>query len=209
MNLKCSNSKFEIAAPTNFTAKWNAADYAANSVVQQTWARELIAKLNLRGDEHILDVGCGDGKVTAEIARAVPRGSVSGIDASAEMIGFARKTFPPSEISNLKFQVMRCAENPVSRRKFDLVFSNAALHWVDDHEAILRGAAVGFEARRTAGRFLRRQRQCARRFSRVAAGNAAETLARIFPQDADAVFFLRAGRLRKMAAEIRFQNPAV
>ena len=58
--------------------KWNAADYAANSVVQQTWARELIAQLNLRGSEHILDVGCGDGKVTAEIARAVPRGACHG-----------------------------------------------------------------------------------------------------------------------------------
>ena len=45
--------------------KWNAAEYAANSSVQQGWARELIAKLKLRGDEHILDVGCGDGKVTA------------------------------------------------------------------------------------------------------------------------------------------------
>ena len=73
--------------------KWNAAAYAANSAVQQSWARELIAKLKLRGDEHILDVGCGDGKVTAELAAAVPRGLVVGIDASAEMISFARKTF--------------------------------------------------------------------------------------------------------------------
>ena len=72
---------------------WNAADYAANSAVQQSWARELIAKLHLRGDEHILDVGCGDGKVTAELARAVPRGSVTGTDASAEMIAFAKKLF--------------------------------------------------------------------------------------------------------------------
>ncbi|HSY74496.1 MAG TPA: hypothetical protein VK810_03415, partial [Dongiaceae bacterium] len=55
--------------------KWNPADYAANSIVQQNWARELIAKFHLRGDEHILDVGCGDGKVTAEIACAVPHGS--------------------------------------------------------------------------------------------------------------------------------------
>ena len=39
--------------------KWNAADYAANSVVQLSWARELIATLGLRGDEHLLDVGCG------------------------------------------------------------------------------------------------------------------------------------------------------
>ena len=69
------SSAFEIQIRP---ARWNAADYAANSVVQQTWARELIARLKLRGDEHILDVGCGDGKVTAEIARAVPRGSVTG-----------------------------------------------------------------------------------------------------------------------------------
>ena len=86
--------------------KWNAADYAANSAVQQIWARELIAQLQLRGDEHILDVGCGDGKVTAEMARAVPTGSVTGIDASPEMIRFARKTFPPGKHPNLEFQIM-------------------------------------------------------------------------------------------------------
>ncbi len=74
--------------------------------MQQTWARELIAKLKLRGDEHILDVGCGDGKVTAEIARAVPRGSVTGVDASPQMIAFAQKTFPAKKFPNLKFQVM-------------------------------------------------------------------------------------------------------
>jgi trans-aconitate 2-methyltransferase len=121
-------------------AKWNAADYAANSVVQQTWARELISRLKLRGDEHILDVGCGDGKVTAEIARAVPRGSVVGIDASLQMIGFAKKTFLAEKNPNLKFQVMDARKIKFSRQ-FDLIFSNAALHWVDDHEKILRGAA--------------------------------------------------------------------
>ena len=120
---------------------WNPADYAANSVVQQIWARELIAKLKLRGDEHILDVGCGDGKITAEIARAVPRGSATGVDASAEMIAFAQKTFPRSKISNLQFQVAD-ARQIHSQKKFDLLFSNAALHWVDDHETFLRGAAA-------------------------------------------------------------------
>jgi trans-aconitate methyltransferase len=119
---------------------WNAAAYAANSVVQQSWARELIARLHLCGDEHILDIGCGDGKVTAEIARAVPRGAVLGVDASAEMIRFARKTFPSRVAGNLKFQVADAREIK-SVHKFDVVFSNAALHWVDDHEAILRGAA--------------------------------------------------------------------
>ena len=121
--------------------KWNAADYAANSTVQQTWARELIARLNLRGDEHILDVGCGDGKVTAELARALPRGSATGTDASEEMIAFATKTFPPQKKSNLKFQVMD-ARHIAFAKQFDLVFSNAALHWVDDHQAFLRGAAA-------------------------------------------------------------------
>ena len=124
-------------------AKWNAADYAANSVVQQTWARELIAKLNLRGDEHILDVGCGDGKVTAEIARHLPRGKAAGIDASPQMIAFAKKTFPASEITNLKFQICDARKIHLKKfgEKFDVIFSNAALHWVDDHEAILRGLA--------------------------------------------------------------------
>ena len=93
------------SSPTKPIA-WNAADYAANSTVQQTWARELITKLNLRGDEHVLDIGCGDGKVTAEIARALPRGSVTGADASPQMIEFAKKTFPASAFPNMRFRVM-------------------------------------------------------------------------------------------------------
>ncbi len=120
--------------------KWNAAEYAANSAVQQRWARELIAKLKLRGDERILDLGCGDGKVTAELARAVPRGEVTGADVSPEMIAFAKKVFPTSKILNLKFQACD-ARKIQAETKFDLVFSNAALHWVDDHEAVLRGVA--------------------------------------------------------------------
>ncbi len=127
--------------PVQTSLKWNAADYAANSVVQQSWARELIAKLKLRGDEHILDVGCGDGKVTAEIARAVPRGSVTGTDASPEMIAFACKTFPAKKHPNLEFHVMDARKIKFTQ-PFDLIFSNAALHWVDDHRAILRGAAL-------------------------------------------------------------------
>ena len=124
----------------NQSAKWNAADYAANSVVQQAWARELIAKLNLRGDEHILDVGCGDGKVTAEIAKAVPRGTATGVDASAEMIAFAKKTFPKDKVPNLEFHVMDAREIQFTRQ-FDFIFSNAALHWVDNHQKFLQGAA--------------------------------------------------------------------
>lgn len=93
-------------SPRAKSARWNPADYAANSSAQQSWARELIVKLQLRGDEQILDVGCGDGKVTAEIAGILKNGRVSGIDSSPQMIGFARKTFPRAKYSNLDFQVM-------------------------------------------------------------------------------------------------------
>ena len=97
---------------------WSAADYASNSVVQQTWARELISKLKLRGDERILDVGCGDGKITAEIARAVPRGTVVGVDASPHMIEFSGRTF---SIPNLEFHVMD-ARKIQFLRKFETSF---------------------------------------------------------------------------------------
>ena len=116
--------------------QWNAADYAANSAIQLAWARELLARVTLKGDEHILDVGCGDGKITAEIARAVPRGSVTGVDASAAMIAYAREKFP-----GLDFQVMD-ARRMHFLKVFDLIFSNAVLHWMDDQPAFFRGAAA-------------------------------------------------------------------
>ena len=121
--------------------KWDAAEYAANSVPQHAWARELIARLHLRGDERVLDVGCGDGKITAEIAGALTRGSATGVDASPQMVEFARKTFPAAKIPNLRFHAMD-ARKIRFERQFDLVFSNATLHWVDDHQTFLRGAAA-------------------------------------------------------------------
>lgn len=122
------------------TVVWNPRDYAANSAAQLAWARELIAKLQLRGDERILDVGCGDGKITAEISRALPRGCITGADSSAEMIQFACETFPANHFPNLEFRRMD-ARALVFSQPFDMLFSNAALHWVDDHPAFLAGAA--------------------------------------------------------------------
>jgi trans-aconitate 2-methyltransferase len=120
--------------------EWDPAAYAAHSAAQQAWARELIAKLHLQSQESILDVGCGDGKVTAELARLVPRGSVTGVDSSPDMIRFAREAFPPEVVAQLKFEVMD-ARRLRFQERFDIVFSNAALHWVDDHEAFLFGAS--------------------------------------------------------------------
>ena len=118
---------------------WDPRDYAANSPAQLAWARELITRLQLRGRERILDVGCGDGKVTAELARALPHGSATGVDSSPEMLRFARNAFPAKEFPRLSFFQMDARELRFAS-PFDIIFSNAALHWVDDHPAFLRGA---------------------------------------------------------------------
>jgi trans-aconitate methyltransferase len=80
---------------------WNAEDYKQHSKAQQKWARELITRLKLGGTEDILDMGCGDGKVTAEIASYVLMGSVVGIDNSTSMIELAKKNYPTGEHPNL------------------------------------------------------------------------------------------------------------
>ena len=61
---------------------WDAKDYAKNSQNQFQWAQELIPKLKLVGNEALLDIGCGDGKITAEISKCLPEGRAVGIDSS-------------------------------------------------------------------------------------------------------------------------------
>jgi len=117
---------------------WNARDYAEHSTAQQEWARELIAKLQLQGSESILDIGCGDGKVTAEIATAVPNGSVLGVDNSRSMVELAQKKYPADKFPNLNFQLAD-ARNLPFKQQFKIVFSNAALHWVRNHLPVLDG----------------------------------------------------------------------
>lgn len=117
---------------------WNAADYNQNSANQQRWARELIAKLDLKGNERILDIGCGDGKVTAEIASYLPNGSVLGIDNSENMIDFAQSQFPASNFPNLTFQ-HKDALQLNFHDEFDVIVSFACLHWVNDHLPVLAG----------------------------------------------------------------------
>ena len=120
--------------------RWDAEDYARSSQAQLGWARELIDKLALRGDESVLDIGCGDGKVTAEIARRVPRGGVTGIDSSEDMVRRARETWPPARFPGLVFSLAD-ARSLAFDARFDVVFSNATLHWVKDHHPVLRGIA--------------------------------------------------------------------
>jgi trans-aconitate methyltransferase len=94
----------------------------------------------------VLDVGCGDGKITAAIAQLVRHRYVLGLDSSQNMIDFAKTHY--SALSNLQFVCMDARSIEVDR-EFDVIFSNAALHWVDDQPAFLQGA---YKALRGGGR---------------------------------------------------------
>lgn len=120
--------------------RWDPRDYAASSSSQALWGEELIARIAWRGDEHVLDVGCGDGRLSVDLARQVPNGFVLGIDSSPEMIAHARAAYPETTHPNLRFRQMDAASIALPA-EFDIVFSNAALHWVSDHQAFLHGAA--------------------------------------------------------------------
>ncbi len=117
---------------------WDPGDYEKNSSAQESAAEAILSRLDLVGDEHILDIGCGDGKVTAKIAALVPHGRVTGIDSSKEMIDHARKRYPPTQYANLRFE-NGDAQNLGYTSEFDIVVSFACLHWVKDHIAVLRG----------------------------------------------------------------------
>jgi trans-aconitate 2-methyltransferase len=145
---------------------WNPTEYAQNSDAQQGWARELLHEVKLQGSEAILDVGCGDGKITADFAKTLPNSRVVGIDNSAEMIEYASRTYPQTIYPNLSFEQVD-ARSLNFQEEFDLCFSNAALHWVDDHQAFLRGAS---QVLRSGGRLV---------VSCGGQGNAAEVL-RVF-----------------------------
>jgi trans-aconitate 2-methyltransferase len=119
---------------------WNAPDYARNSSAQAEWAGELIGKLKLRGQETVLDIGCGNGAITARLAALLPEGRVVGIDASADMIRLAREEFPAERHPQLRFLLMDASEIRLAR-EFDAAFSNAVLHWVADQVAVLKGVA--------------------------------------------------------------------
>ncbi|MBA3035449.1 MAG: methyltransferase domain-containing protein [Desulfobacterium sp.] len=107
--------------------------YEKASAHQKEWGAKLIAELALKGNERVLDLGCGDGTNTALIAKLLPNGGVVGIDASTGMINVAR----PKEQPNLRFILMDINAMEF-KDEFDVIFSNATLHWVKYHQHLLK-----------------------------------------------------------------------
>ena len=129
------------AARTTGSQTWNPREYSAHGRFVTNLGANILEWLDPKPGEEILDLGCGDGVLTAQIAE---RGAhVLGVDASPEMIDAARNRGVAAQgidATQMTFQ-----------RQFDAVFSNAALHWIHDQSALLRGVA---RALKPGGRFV-------------------------------------------------------
>ena len=129
---------------------WNPQDYAQHSRSQEAWARELLTQIELKSDDVVLDIGCGDGRTTAAIASSVPNGRAVGVDLSANMIAHATTQHCRPPTNNLQYLQADAAALPFTT-EFSVAFSNATLHWVPDQRAAVRGIA---RALRPAGRLI-------------------------------------------------------
>ncbi len=111
--------------------EWDAETYDQVSDPQLSWGMEVLERLQLRGDEATIDAGCGSGRVTAELLRRLPDGSVLAVDGSEAMVAKARErlgdraSYLVADLAALEI------DEPV-----DLVFSTATFHWILDHEAL-------------------------------------------------------------------------
>ncbi len=115
------------------TFEFDGRKYKMASKHQKEWGNTLISELQLKGNERILDLGCGDGVLTEQLSLAVPNGKVLGIDASIGMI----KTAKSIKKANIEFRQLDINEIDY-KNEFDVIFSNAALHWVKDHKRLLK-----------------------------------------------------------------------
>jgi trans-aconitate 2-methyltransferase len=111
---------------------WDAATYHRVSGPHVEWAAALLDRLDLRGDETVLDAGCGSGRVTAMLLERLPRGHVVAVDQAPSMVEHAREALPGDRATVLRAELTSLTlEEPV-----DAVFSNAVFHWVPDHDRL-------------------------------------------------------------------------
>jgi trans-aconitate 2-methyltransferase len=108
--------------------EWDARTYDRVADPQEEWAREVIDRLDLAGDETVLDAGCGSGRVTRLLLERLPRGRVIGVDSSAAMIAEARESLG----DQVELIVCDLLDLELDR-PVDAVFSNATFHWILDH----------------------------------------------------------------------------
>jgi trans-aconitate 2-methyltransferase len=110
---------------------WDAATYERVAGPQRAWAGEVLDRLGLRGDETVLDAGCGGGSVTELLLERLPHGRVVAVDADADMVATARDRLGArADVLQGDLTALHL-DAPV-----DAAFSNAVFHWVLDHDAL-------------------------------------------------------------------------
>jgi trans-aconitate methyltransferase len=118
------------------SAHWNPHRYSTNSDIQFDITMAVLASYRFNGNEAVLDVGCGDGRVSHQLSLRVPEGRVVGIDSSAGMIEFARANHASQ--ANLSFALKDVRELDYVN-EFDVAVSTFCLQWVPDKAAAFRG----------------------------------------------------------------------
>jgi trans-aconitate 2-methyltransferase len=114
------------------TRSWDAATYHRVSAPQLEWAGKVLQRMPLRGDETVLDAGCGSGNVTQLLLDRLPDGHVVAVDSSESMVEHAREALDPERATVLQADLVELAlDEPV-----DAAFSNAVFHWIPDHDAL-------------------------------------------------------------------------
>ena len=129
---------------------WDARSYHAVSDPQFGWGLRVLERLELAGNEVVLDAGCGSGRLTARLAGRLPRGRVVGLDLSEAMLRTARVALAAGGVGNVVLVRGDVARLPFVAA-FDAAFSTATFHWVLDHDSLFRSI---FAALRPAGRLL-------------------------------------------------------
>lgn len=115
---------------------WDPVHYDKASRRQAEMADRLLSHYTFADNESILDIGCGPGRITQRIALSVPEGLVVGVDASHQMIGYAKQSY--RQVANLSFVQQDVCKLQLPER-FHLAVSFNCLHWVTDQERALRG----------------------------------------------------------------------
>jgi trans-aconitate 2-methyltransferase len=115
---------------------WNAVAYDNLSDPQFQWGMAVLQTLDLRGDERVLDAGCGSARLTEELLARLPAGAVVALDSSPQMLTLARERLAKHGLRVEFVQAsLQAFELP---RKVQGIFSNAVFHWVPDHAAMFR-----------------------------------------------------------------------
>ena len=117
---------------------WDADAYDTLPIPMTGWGKTVVDRLELRGDERVLDAGCGTGRVTAYLLERLPSGAVVALDGSPAMIETARARLGDARVSYLVHDLLE----PIPIEPVDAVLSTATFHWVPDHDRLFANLAA-------------------------------------------------------------------